>query len=114
MYPPTHTHIHLPTTTRDANLLAIISVGYKVTDLVRVHAYEQVLVSELHDCDSSFCIIKLSQVLSRSHVVATTFFSMLGLCNYHLRALLFEGGIYLFGKPSDINDGWIRYVRVKK
>jgi len=26
--------------------------------------------------------------------------------------LLFEGGVYFFGKPTDINDGWIRYVRV--
>ena len=24
--------------------------------------------------------------------------------------LLFEGGVYFFGKPADINDGWIRYV----
>ena len=27
--------------------------------------------------------------------------------------LLFEGGGYFFGKPADINDGWIRYVRVR-
>ena len=27
--------------------------------------------------------------------------------------LLFEGGVYFFGKPRDINDGWIRYVRVR-
>ena len=26
--------------------------------------------------------------------------------------LLFEGGIYFIGKPADINDGWIRNVRV--
>ena len=26
--------------------------------------------------------------------------------------LLFEGGVYFFGKPGDINNGWIRYVRV--
>ena len=26
--------------------------------------------------------------------------------------LLFKGGIYFFRKPADINDGWIRYVRV--
>ena len=24
--------------------------------------------------------------------------------------LLFEGDVYFFGKPADINDGWIRYV----
>ena len=25
--------------------------------------------------------------------------------------LLFKGGVYFFGKPSDINTGWIRNVR---
>ena len=25
--------------------------------------------------------------------------------------LLFEGGVYFFGKPADINDSWIRYIR---
>ena len=25
--------------------------------------------------------------------------------------LLFEGGVYVFGKPTDINNCWIRYVR---
>ena len=25
--------------------------------------------------------------------------------------LLFEGGVYFFGRPTDINDSWIRYVR---
>ena len=24
--------------------------------------------------------------------------------------LLFEGGVYFFGKPADFKDGWIRYV----
>ena len=28
--------------------------------------------------------------------------------------LLFEGGVYFFGKPADINDGLIRYVRVRR
>ena len=27
--------------------------------------------------------------------------------------LLFEGGAYFFGKPGDVNDSWIRYVRVR-
>ena len=27
--------------------------------------------------------------------------------------LLFEGGIYFFGKPGGINDSWIRYKRVR-
>ena len=27
--------------------------------------------------------------------------------------LLFEGGVYFFGKPGDINDGLIRCVRVR-
>ena len=28
--------------------------------------------------------------------------------------LLIEGGVYFFGKPGDINDGWIRYIRVRR
>ena len=28
--------------------------------------------------------------------------------------VLFEGGAYFFGKPGDINEGWIRYVRVRR
>ena len=36
------------------------------------------------------------------------FFSLLAFVQ-----LLFEGGIYFFGKPADIKDGWIRYVRVR-
>ena len=27
---------------------------------------------------------------------------------------LFEGSVYFFGKPGDINDGWIRYVHVRE
>ena len=34
------------------------------------------------------------------------FFSLLVIVR-----LLFEGGVYFFGKPADINDGWIRYVQ---
>ena len=26
--------------------------------------------------------------------------------------LLFEGGVYFFEKSADINNGWIRYVRM--
>ena len=25
--------------------------------------------------------------------------------------LVFEGSVYCFGKPTDVNDSWIRYVR---
>ena len=25
--------------------------------------------------------------------------------------ILFEGGVYFFEKPADINEGWIRYVQ---
>ena len=38
---------------------------------------------------------------------------------YYLRVvtirgwLLFEGGVYFLGKPTDIYDGCIRYVRVR-
>ena len=38
-------------------------------------------------------------------------------CSYYLFCfvrLVFEGGVYFFGKPGDINNGWIRYVRVRR
>ena len=28
--------------------------------------------------------------------------------------LLYEGSVYFFGKPKDINDGWIRYIQVRR
>ena len=28
--------------------------------------------------------------------------------------LLFEGGVYSFGKAGDINNGWIRYIRLRQ
>ena len=28
--------------------------------------------------------------------------------------LLFEGGVYFLGRPGDINDGWIRYKRIRR
>ena len=37
------------------------------------------------------------------------FFRCSLLCGY-----LLEGGVYFFGKPADIDDGWIKYVRVKR
>ena len=45
-------------------------------------------------------------VFLRSDAAATTFFAA------RLVRLLFEGSVYFFGKPTDINNGWIRYVRV--
>ena len=41
-------------------------------------------------------------VFLRSDTVATIYFTA-GFVQ-----LLFEGGIYFFGKPGDIHDGWIR------
>ena len=32
----------------------------------------------------------------------------------HFVQLLFEAGIYFFGKPRDINDGWIMYIQVRQ
>ena len=32
----------------------------------------------------------------------------------HFVQLLYEGSVYFFGKPRDINDGLIRYVRVRR
>ena len=46
-------------------------------------------------------------VFLRSDATATSYFA------YHFVRLLFEGSVYLFGKPGDINDGWIGYKRVR-
>ena len=45
-------------------------------------------------------------VFLRSDATATIFL-LLGFVRP-----LFEGGIYFSRKPADINNGWIRYVRV--
>ena len=29
---------------------------------------------------------------------------------FSLLPLLFEGSVYFFGKPTDINDGWMRHT----
>ena len=48
------------------------------------------------------------------------FISLLVLYSYYSRAatirgrLLFKGGVYFLGKPGDINNSWIRYVRVRR
>ena len=47
-------------------------------------------------------------VFLRSDAAATIYFAA------HFVRLLFEGGVYFFGKPQDINDGWIRYIRVRR
>ena len=52
-------------------------------------------------------------VFLQSDTTITIFF-----CGSHLVRLLFkggcyfEGGVYFFGKPTDINNGWIRYMYV--
>ena len=48
--------------------------------------------------------IIMSTVFVRSDTAATIYFTP------RFVWLLFEGGIYFFGKPGDI-DSWIRYVR---
>ena len=49
----------------------------------------------------------LHTVFLQSDAAATICFTA------HFVWLLFEGGIYFFGKPGDINDGWIGYERVR-
>ena len=41
-------------------------------------------------------------VFLRSDAAATIYFTA------HFVRLLFEGGVYFFGKPGNINEGWIR------
>ena len=48
--------------------------------------------------------------------VSTYHIALFGRSGYYFFAarfvrLLFKGGAYFFGKPTDINDGWIRYVQ---
>ena len=51
-------------------------------------------------------------------ITCTVFFRSDAAATIHFAArfvrLLSEGGVYFFGKPGDINDGWIRYVRVRR
>ena len=62
---------------------------------------------------TSLAIYRISSIRRRGY-------SLLVLCGYYLRAatirgrLLFEGGVYFFGKSGDINDSWIRHVRVRR
>ena len=51
------------------------------------------------------------KVFLRSYAVATVFSAVrFGVATIRGR-LLFEAGVYFFGKPTEINDCWIRYVR---
>ena len=69
---------------------------------------------EIHDrkCQGSQMAINI-----RRH---SYFFRCWLLCGYYSRAatirgqLLFESGVYFFEKPVDINNGWIRYVWVRR
>ena len=57
---------------------------------------QQAVVALLHR------VLALYSVFLRSDTVATIYFAA------RFVRLLFEGGIYFFGKPGDIHDGWIR------
>ena len=52
----------------------------------------------------SCCACLVLPVFRQSNATATIFLSL----HISMR-LLFEGSVYFFGKPADI-DGWIRYV----
>ena len=55
----------------------------------------------------SYSILGLSStVFLRSDATATIFSLLVSLW------LLFKGDVYFFGKPEDINNGWIRYVQL--
>ena len=54
------------------------------------------------------CTVTIITVFLRSDTAATIYFTA------RFVRLLFEGGIYFFGKLGDINNGWIRYVRVRR
>ena len=52
--------------------------------------------------------LALPTVFLQSDAMATVYFAACFMW------LLFEGNVYFFGKPGGINDGWIRYVRVRQ
>ena len=58
----------------------------------------------LHGCVVGFLSYtqeKRYTMFLRSDAMATMYFAACFV------QLLFEGGVYVFGKPGDINDGWI-------
>ena len=77
-------------------------------------------------CNSCTCgfidnCVALQTAVSMKHVTAATAIVFLRLdiaamIYFAARSvwLLFEGGVYFFGKPGDINGGWIRYIRVRQ
>ena len=54
-------------------------------------------------CYFMYCIV--ITVFLRSDAMATIFLLHLSV------QLLFEGSVYLFGKPADINNRWIKYIQ---
>ena len=65
------------------------------------------VTSKLH-CSAFIGVCKTSTLSLQSDAVTFFFFFFL----LHVSVwLLFKGGVYFFGKPADINDSWIRYVR---
>ena len=54
-------------------------------------------------CYFMYCIV--ITVFLRSDAMATIFLLHLSV------QLLFEGSVYFFGKPADINDRWIKYIQ---
>ena len=52
--------------------------------------------------------IQVPYVYLQSDTVATIHFTA------HFVRLLFEGGVYFFRKPGDINNGWIGYQWVRR
>ena len=46
----------------------------------------------------------------RSDAAGTIFLLLIFVQLLFLGSLLFEGSVYFFWKPADINDGWIKYV----
>ena len=56
-----------------------------------------------HNIQTLYCIVNREQICTvflQSDTAATIFFLLLTFV-----WLLFKGGVYFFGKPTDINDG---------
>ena len=78
---------------------------------VRLIAPQRSNMIEIHDRKCQGSHMASNTIFPWSDVTATIFFAV-GFCAATIQErLLFESGIHVFGKPTDMNDGLIRYRR---
>ena len=74
--------------------------------IYQLHYYNQSAIAQNSCWGRS--LYTVCTVFLQSDAVATIYFAA------HFVRLLFEGGIYFFGKPGDIKDSWIRYIQMRR